>query len=82
MTAALVPFASPRNNKASEALEIAIKDIITRMILSILDMRSAASTVVWTCKYLYVKNGTAWIIIKTPVSGISTIWVNRSVCEL
>jgi hypothetical protein len=52
MTAALVPFASPRNNKASEALEIAIKDIITRMILSILDMRSAASTVVWTCKYL------------------------------
>ncbi len=46
MTTALVPFASPKNSKARVALEIAIKEIINRVILSIFDMRNAASTVV------------------------------------
>jgi len=52
MTVTLVSFCSPKNTMAIAALESETRNIEMRVILSIFDIRSAASTVVWTCKYL------------------------------
>jgi hypothetical protein len=62
----------PRNINATDALEIDKKDMTKNNVLRIFEILKAVSTLVCSFKYLYVKYGTADMIIRMPVYGTRT----------